>query len=163
MLRLGTFNVNCTPPVGCPTGFGTGEPTTGVRDPLWLRGFVFDDGGARCVVGSLDFCGLMNRAQDEMVGALAEGVGVPRDCIAVHCIHQHDTPIIDFEIEPYLGCETFPQDWWDGLLQSVAEAAKAAAGSAVEVGKVGHAEVRLHGYASNRRILGADGKVKGKR
>ena len=127
MLKLGTFKVDCTPPVGCPAGFGTGEPTTGVRDPLWLRGFVFDDGGTRCVVASLDFCGLMNRAQDDMVGALAEGAGVQLDRVAVHCIHQHDTPIIDFEIEPYLGCETFPQDWWDGMLESVAEAAKAAA------------------------------------
>jgi len=105
----------------------------------------------------------MNRAQDDMVGALAEGAGVQLDRVAVHCIHQHDTPIIDFEIEPYLGCETFPQDWWDGMLESVAEAAKAAAESAVEVAKVGHAEVRLHGYASNRRILGPDGKVKGMR
>lgn len=163
MMRLGAFKVDCTPPVGCSAGFGTGEPTSGVRDPLWLRGFVLDDGRTRCVIASLDYCGLMNRAQDELVSALAEATGAPRDCVVVHCIHQHDAPIINFEIEPYLGCDTFPKEWWSDLLGACALSARESGEGLIEVAEVGRGEVRLHGYASNRRILGEDGKVKGMR
>jgi len=57
MLRLASFTVDCTPPVGFPIGFGTSSDskTEGVRDLLLLRGFVLDDGATRCLIASLSF------------------------------------------------------------------------------------------------------------
>ncbi|MBT3379170.1 MAG: hypothetical protein HN742_13475 [Lentisphaerae bacterium] len=163
MLHLGTFCVDVTPPVGFPTGFGTGEPTEAIRDPLFLRGFIFDDGECRCLVASLDYCGLMNSAYDELCAALAQAVETTPDHTSIHCIHQHDAPLLDFEIEAHLGCVTFPRQWWLGVIDACAGSARTAAAKLEEVGELGWNEMRLHGYASNRRILGDDGKVAGMR
>lgn len=163
MLRLGTFRVDCTPPVGCGVDFGLGDRTTGMRDPLYMRGFVLEDGSSRCLLASMDWCGLTGAAHEAMRDALAEAAGAPRERTMVHCIHQHDAPLLAFEIEPLLGRETFPRPWWEGLVVSCAGAARECAGRLSPVGEVGHAETRLHGYASNRRILGADGRVRGMR
>ena len=163
MLRLATFKVDCTPPEGYPNGFGTSDKPTGLRDPLFLRGFILDHGGDRCLIASLDYCGLMNSAYDDLVGALAGAVDILPDRVVVACIHQHDAPLLDFEIEPLLGRETFPRAWWQEVVGRCAETAADALDGLADVGSVGHAETRLYGYASNRRIVGPDGKVRGMR
>ena len=163
MLTLAAFRVDCTPPVGFPIGFGPTDSATGVRDPLFLRGFIFESDGQRCVVASLDYGVLMNRAYDALCQALAEAVGTTPDRAVVHCIHQHDTPMLDLELDPILGVTTQPEDWWTRTVQNCAEAARQAVANRQPVAAVGRGEVRLHGYASNRRVMGADGNVKGVR
>ena len=163
MLRIATFRRDCTPPAECSTGFGDGEPVKGIRDPLYLRGYVLDDGTTRCLVATLDYCGLMNAAYEEMRAALAEAVAADADRVVIHCIHQHDAPIIDFEIEEILGCTTYPRGWWGETIGGCAEAAAEAVDRLGPVASVGHAETRLCGYASNRRVLGDDGRVRGTR
>ena len=54
MLRIGTFKVDCTPPEGYPIGFGVDGSAATIRDPLFMRGFAFEDGEVRCLVASLD-------------------------------------------------------------------------------------------------------------
>lgn len=163
MLRLSTFTADCTPPVGYGIGFGTGERAEGVRDPLLLRGLVLDDGACRCLLASLDYCALMHRAYDELCTALASAAGCEPRRVRVHCIHQHDTPLLDLEIDASLGQETFPSAWWHEVTARCAAAARAACADFVEVAAVGHRETRLAGYAANRRILGEDGRVAGVR
>lgn len=163
MLTIGSFALDGTPPAGSSTGFGVGDPTTGVRDPLLIRGFVLRGTGDSVVVVSADWCGLMGSALRDLKGALAAGAGTSADRVVVHCVHQHDAPLVDFEIEPLLGVRTFPREWWKALLDSSGAAARDAAAGASPVAEVGWAETRLRGYASNRRILGADGRVRGMR
>jgi hypothetical protein len=160
MLEISTFQVDCTPPAGCAIGFGTDNSAAKIRDPLFLRGILLDDGGSRCLLTALDFLGLMNGAHDELVDALAGAAKVAADHTVLHCVHQHDTPLVNFEIESYIEGETFPRDWWGRLVDDCAAAATKALERMQPVAEVGHAEVRLHGFASNRRILGADGKVR---
>lgn len=109
MLRLGTFTVDCTPPVGWGVGFGITGTTTGVRDPLLLRGFVLDDKDQRCLIATMDFCGLMNSAYDDLVRVLAKAVHAPEERVIIHCIHQHDAPLLNYEVETYLNGETYPR------------------------------------------------------
>lgn len=163
MLTLSTFQVDGTPPQGCGTDFGLSEPTTGVRDQLFLRGFVLRGEHEACMVVSADWCGLVGSALEGLRDALATGAGLQPDRVVVHCVHQHDAPLVDFEIEPLLGVRTFPRDWWGGLLASCERAAREAVKGGDAIGEVGHAETRLRGYASNRRILGSDGRVRGMR
>lgn len=163
MLKLAAFQVDCTPPAGFRICFGDNDAATGVRDPLLLRGFVLEADGNRYVVASLDYCALMNSAHDLLIRDLARALDIPESRVVVHCIHQHDTPLINFEIEPLLNIETYPKDWWREVTHRCADAARTSLGSQVDIACVGHAELRLHGYASNRRVMGADGKVKGVR
>jgi hypothetical protein len=134
-----------------------------VRDPLYLRGFVLAGDSTRYVVASMDYCGLMNSAYDMLIKSLAAAVEVPAEQVVVHCIHQHDTPLIDLELDPIVGTETFPKSWWAEVTRRCGEAAHACLPDLKPVAAVGRSETRLYGYASNRRILGSDGKVKGMR
>ena len=162
-MKLAKFKVDCTPPVGVPVGFGTEGKTIGIRDQLWLRGIILADENKKCLIASMDYCGLMNRAHDELVGKLAEATGIPEEFIIVHCIHQHDAPLIDFEINEILKIKTFPADWWKNLLAACAQAGTTALANMLGICYIGHAETRLYGYASNRRIIGDDGKCRGMR
>lgn len=163
MLRLGTFTVDCTPPVGWGVGFGITGTTTGVRDPLLLRGFVLDDKDQRCLIATMDFCGLMNSAYDDLVRVLAKAVHAPEERVIIHCIHQHDAPLLNYEVETYLNGETYPRQWWTDGLEKWAQSAAECLDRMVEISSLGYNETRLHGYASNRRIPGSDGKIVGTR
>jgi hypothetical protein len=163
MLTLSTFQIDGTPPQNSAADFGLGERTTGVRDPLYLRGFLLRGEQEACLVVSADWCGIVGSALEGLRSALATGAGLAPDRVVVHCVHQHDAPFLDFEIEPLLGVRTFPRDWWSRLLSSCEQSAREAARGGEAIDQVGHAETRLHGYASNRRILGSDGRVRGMR
>ncbi|MDA0748880.1 MAG: hypothetical protein O2954_20370 [bacterium] len=163
MLKLATFTVDCTPLEGSAIGFGTDDSSATIRDSLFLRGFLFDNGKTRCLIASLDYCGLMNSAYDHLTGALADAVGIPHDHAVVHCVHQHDTPLLNFELEPLLETETFSRTWWQETVTQCATAAASAQEQMADVSEIGTCETRLHGFASNRRILGPDGKVRGMR
>lgn len=165
MLKLAVFQVDCTPPVGTPVLYGSRSfaQTESVRDPLYLRGFIFDYLGERCLVATMDYCGLMNRAHDQMTAALAAATDTDPEKTVVHCVHQHDAPLINFEIEPLLGYPTFCRDWWQGVVKKCADSARTALSDFQAVTHIGHNEFRVHGFASNRRIEDADGTVVGTR
>jgi hypothetical protein len=101
----------------------------------------------------------MHGAHDDLRTALAAAADCPPARVQVHCIHQHDTPLLNFEIEAALEVETYPRTWWHEVVGRCADAARRACAEFADVAAVGHRETRLAGYASNRRILGADGKV----
>jgi hypothetical protein len=163
MLKLGTFRVDCTPPVGGKIWFGTDQKATGVRDPLYLRGFVLASDATRYVVASLDYLGLMNSAYDMLVEALASAAEVPAEQVIVHCIQQHDAPLLNLELDSTLQTETCSRSWWADVARRCGEAARGCLPDLKPVADVGRSETRLYGYASNRRILGPDGKIKGSR
>ena len=162
-MNLGTFTVDCTPPVGCPVSFGETGGTTEIRDPLFLRGFVLDDEYHRCLIATMDFCGLMNSAYDDLAGVFAKALSVPKERVIIHCIHQHDAPLLNYEIAAYLDCAAYPRQWWTDVLKKCAQSAAECLNRMVTISSLGYNETRLHGYASNRRILGRDGKVVGMR
>jgi hypothetical protein len=163
MLKLGTFTMDCTPPVGSRIWFGKVEKATGVRDPLHLRGFVLAGDSTRHVVAALDYLGLTNSAYDILAAALAAAAQVPAEQVIVHCIQQHDAPLLDFELDPILKAENYSRSWWEEVARQCGEAARACLSDLRTIAAVGRGESRLYGYASNRRVLGPDGKVRGSR
>jgi hypothetical protein len=66
---------------------------------------------------------------------------------------------LNFEIEAYLHCETYSRQWWGELTENCARAAAESLDSMATISSLGYNETRIHGFASNRRILGRDGKV----
>lgn len=111
----------------------------------------------------MDFCGLMNSAYDDLVKVFARAVKTPKERVVIHCIHQHDAPLLNYEIETYLKCETYPRQWWTNVMEKCSQSAKECLDRMDTILSIGYNETRLHGYASNRRILGCDGKVVGMR
>ena len=161
MIKISTFQVDCTPPDGVMIGLNIGSSASGARDPLYLRGVILDDHGEKSIIASLDYCALLNRSYDDFRFALANAVKADVEKTVIHCVHQHDAPLIDFQAVEYIGSGNYyPRDWFDSVLDKCAVAAVGAVDNMVKVGSVGFAETRLYGYASNRRITMPDGSVK---
>jgi hypothetical protein len=162
MIGLGTFQRDITPPPGYPLCGGAHPPLKEVRDPLYGRGLVLDDGEKRLVLCSLDFTGLSGALHVELRSAIAAAAETTPDLVSVHCVHQHDAPLIGDEWGDGEAGGHAPEthrEWWAGVVRGLAAAAAAARGQLRPVAAVGVGEARVRHCASNRRLVGADGKV----
>ena len=166
-LRVGTFDVDASPPIGSPMAY---DPTDGVQDPLHCRGIVLLGDEAPVAIVAVDWIGIGGGGQDAFKTAIAEAVGTTTDRVAVHTLHQHDAPTCDFSVAELLeehgidpSSTYFDTDWARGVIARAAEAAAEAKGGARAVSEVGTGEALVDRVASNRRILGPDGKVRATR
>jgi len=164
-LAVATFNVDATPPVGSVLGGGSVPPMRGVDDPLSARGIVFlPNGQDPVVICAVDWIGIGNEGHVAWRQAIANAVGTPIDRVAVQTLHQHDAPFCDFTTEDLmkqhgLGDQMFDVEFTRELISTVAQAAKASMDEAVAVDELGIGKAKVEKVASNRRILGPDGKV----
>jgi hypothetical protein len=161
-LRVGVFDVDASPPVGSPLAY---DPTTAVETPLSCRGLVLLSNDKPIVLCALDWIGIGNAAHQHFRERLAASVGTSVDRVAVHTLHQHDAPWCDFEIDELLSANGLAGKQFDsGFARAVIERAAIAAAQAVKnanpVTHIGLGRGVVKEVASNRRILGADGKVK---
>jgi hypothetical protein len=139
------------------------EPALGVADPIFANGIILSDGGAPIVLCAVDWCEISNRSYHAWQNSLAIAVGTTPERVAVHTMHPHCTPWPDEIAQQLVSAQTgirdvMDQNWCDETLARVAEAARQAwstPGTATH-GSVGRANVEQ--VASNRRIIGADGK-----
>jgi hypothetical protein len=161
-LRVGVFDVDASPPIGSPLAY---DPTTSVESPLSCRGVVILSAGRPIVLCAVDWIGIGNAAHRHFREQLAAAVGTTPDRVAVHTLHQHDAPWCDFSVDEILSAYGLEGKQFDsGFARAVFNKAAAAAGKAVEQARpvthigLGRGEVKQ--VASNRRILGPDGKVK---
>ncbi len=162
-LRLAVFDVDATPPIGSDMAY---DPVTNSWDlGLRARGVVILGSGKPVVLAALDWIGIGNEGFDEFRAVLARAAGTDPQRVAVHCLHQHDAPDCDFGAErvlkeagvaPLSYEGTFARETLRRLETSIRQAVPRAQ-PLTHVG-LGSAEVRE--VASNRRILGPDGKVR---
>src|SRR5690606_9248988 len=87
------------------------------------------------------------------------------DRVSVHALHQHDGVRSDFNAESIMeeygvGGTRFDNDFAFRTIAAAAQALKVAVQKPVEVTDIGFGEAKVEKVASNRRILGDDGKVK---
>src|SRR6185369_4514690 len=163
-LRLATFDVDATPPVGSMMAY---DKVLRQDDlPLRCRGVVLLGAGEPIVLCAMDWIGLANEGHDAFRDGLAKAAGTSRERVAVHSLHQHDAPDCDFLAERLLK-EVGASDLgrFDGafarqVIERAADAVRAAISSAQPVTHVGWGEAEVEGVASNRRVMGPDGKVK---
>src|SRR5262249_9136756 len=109
--------------------------------------------------------GIGNEGFERWREGLATAVGTTPGRVAVHVLHQHDAPRHDFTVEAVLdryglGGKRFDVGYMRDTIRKVSKAAREAANAArpcthLEVGKG-----KVEKVASNRRLLGPDGKVK---
>lgn len=163
-LALAPFRFDVTPPVGHSLHAGWITPVQAVDDPLEAIGFVLLGAGRPIVLCAVDWIGLLNEAHVQWRTALAEAAGTTPDRVAVHCIHQHDTPFACLEAERIVAAQgdlphIIDLPFFQKCLHAARAAVKAGLRQAVPVTHVAHGEAKVEKVASNRRILGPDGKV----
>src|SRR3954447_16809767 len=108
-LHLATFRADVTPQIGHPLCGGWIKPAVAVDDPLDAVGVILLGMGRPIVLCAVDWCGLRNEANRLWRGAargarlwreaLAAAVQTVPECVAVHCVHPHNTPFADVEAE----------------------------------------------------------------
>lgn len=160
-IRVGTFEVDASPPVGSPLAY---DPTKGVESPLSCRGIVILGAGEPIVLCSVDWIGISSGGQDVFRESLAAAVGGSRERVAVHTLHQHDAPRCDFAAAELLTAQGVSGVGFDAafardVVRRASEAAAQAKADARVATHLGLGAGTIEKVASNRRILGADGKV----
>jgi len=161
-LRVGTFDVDASPPVGSPLAY---DPTKAVTTPLSCRGVVIVGAGKPIVLCSVDWLGIANESHREFCERLANAAGTSPNRVTIHTIHQHDAPRCDFSAKELLdqvglGRTTYDVRFCRSVMLAAAKAVGEAVASARPVTHLGLGEAEVKEVASNRRILGPDGKVK---
>lgn len=160
-LRLGVFDVDASPAVGSPLAYDT---CIEVLDPLSCRGIVLLGAGEPIVLVAVDWLGIANESHHEFRTKLAKAVGTNVNRVSVHCLHQHDAPRCDFSSASLLAHFGDTTPTYDilaarDLFARAAEAAADARENARPIDGVGLGTAVVENVASNRRILGEDGRV----
>jgi len=163
--QLGTFAVDITVPLGHPLCGGWIKPAEAIEDPLQGLGIVLVGGGKPIVLMVLDWCELNNEANRQWRAVIAEAVGTDPEHVAVQCVHPHNAPLADvatetilrdrFNLEQGLNLKFFEE-----LVKKVGEAAKESLNHLQPVSHIGLGKAEVHQVASNRRVIGEDGKIK---
>ncbi len=164
-LRMAAFDVDVTPPLGTPLCHGNVRPAERIVDPLSARCLILLGQGQPIVLCTFDWTGIGNGAHDFCRDELAKAVGTSADRVAVHVVHQHDAPGVDFSSEEILASYGLGGNLCDAdvarqAILRVAKAAGEAVGKAVGITHVGCGIAKVEKVASTRRVLGENGKVK---
>lgn len=165
-LRIALFDIDATPPIGSHLAY---DPVTNKWDlGLRARGIVLLGSEAPVVLCAIDWLGIANEGHDAFRDAVARAAGTKASRVAVHALHQHDAPDCDFSAERILreaGMEPrqFEGEFQRELLAQLEDAVRRAMPRAQPVTHLGLGKAAVEKVASNRRIFGPDGKVRGVR
>jgi hypothetical protein len=160
-LRVGVFDIDASPPIGSPLAY---DPTKEITSPLSFRGIVIAGSGQPIVLCAVDWIGIANEGQDQFICRIAAAVKTSRNRVVVHTLHQHDAPRCDFSVDDLLAEVGLSGTGFDrrfalDVARNAAVAAKKALDEALPVTHMGLGAGIIEKVASNRRILGPDGKV----
>ncbi|HEY3787817.1 MAG TPA: hypothetical protein VGL71_03135 [Urbifossiella sp.] len=163
-VKIATFDVDATPPLGSAMAY---DPVKRLDEmTLRCRGIVIVGSGKPIVLCAVDWIGIANEGQDVFREKLASAAGTSPDRVAVHTLHQHDAPGCDFTAERLirdLGLKEFGRlegGFHREVIQRAAKAIETAMASAQPITHYGWGVAPVKEVASNRRILGPDGKVR---
>jgi hypothetical protein len=160
-LRISVFQSDATPPLGTPVAYALARK---IEDPLSARGIVLQGVGKPIVICAVDWIAISNGGHDVWRERLARAVDTTVDRVTVHVLHQHDGVRCDFSAEELLAEQGLAGKRFDVLfvrkaITDAAQAAKASLASSQAITHVGVGEAKVDKVASNRRILGPNGKV----
>ena len=156
LLRLATFDVDATPPLGSAMAY---DPVKRVDDlTLRCRGVVILGPEQPIVLCAVDWIGIANEGHDAFRAALAGAAGTVPARVAVHALHQHDAPGCDFTAEKIIkeldvkGYTRFEGTFHRVVIQRAADAIRAALPNAQPITHYGFGEAVVKEVASNRRV-----------
>ena len=161
-LQVAPFVADVSPPVGSPLAY---DPTREVETPLTARGVVILGSGKPIVLCSVDWIGIANGGRTAWRTELAEAAKTSIDRVALHTVHQHDAPECDFTTETLLeeqglGGKQYDVPFTRRAIGRVVEAIQTAMKNPATVTHIGIGRGEVKKVASNRRVIGEDGKIK---
>jgi hypothetical protein len=164
ILRIATFRADVTSPIGHPLCGGWIKPAGAIDDPLEAVGVILLGMDRPVVLCAIDWCGLRNDANRLWREALAAASHTTPDRVAVHCVHPHNAPFADVEAERLIEAAHAPPSldlsFFGEAIKRTADAARASLVNARRWTHAGFGQAKVEEVASNRRVLGPDGKVK---
>jgi len=159
MIRIGTAEVDITPPVNVPmVGYGARKSgSRGTHDPITARAIVFDNGRARVAWIIADLLGV-SLEQSTLIRKLGgEAAGIAEEAIMFSSTHNHGGP--DFRPEPKVEADTDAyRRYHEEQPRLIVECLKSAAASLTPV-EVLYGRAVTDKVQHNRRYHMADGKV----
>ena len=164
-IRIATFRADATPPLGSPLCNGGVKPATEIIQPLQAIGIVLVVPKQNPIVlCAVDWTGIGNDSNKAWRAALAKAGGTTPDRVAVHSLHQHDAPGCDFSAVKLLADYGLDELFSNSkhsrkVIASTSEALKKAMVHLQPVTHAGFGKAKVEKFASNRRLLGPDGKV----
>lgn len=165
-LHVAAFDLDATPPVGSMMAYDsvTNHWDMGLR----ARGVLLLGAGEPVVLCAVDWIGIGNEGHDAFKSALARAAGTSTRRVAVHTLHQHDAPECDFSAERILKEAGLSARQYEGSFQrqvisNLVIAVRECRSRAQPVTHLGLGEANVEQVASNRRIMGPDGKVRATR
>ncbi|WP_339732429.1 hypothetical protein [uncultured Gimesia sp.] len=161
-LKIVTFNADVTPELGVPVAYA---PARKIVTPLYARGIVLLSDERPVVLCAVDAIGIGNAGYDTWRQELAEAANTTADRVAVHSLHQHDAPRFDFATgklmeEQGLAGKNYDNAYNQECIQKVADAIIQGLKAPQTVTHLGIGKAKVEKVASNRRLLGGDGKVR---
>lgn len=161
-LKLVTFNADITPELGVPVAYA---PARKIVTPLYARGIVLLSDERPVVLCAVDAIGIGNTGYDIWRQKLAEAAGTSADRVALHSLHQHDAPRFDFATgelmeEQGLAGKNYDNKYNQQCIQKVVDAISKGLAQPQTITHLGIGKAKVEKVASNRRLLGVDGKVR---
>lgn len=163
-IQVSPFVADITPPIGAPLCFNLIKPAAEIEEPLTARGVVIFGSGAPIVLCVADFVVIANASHDAWREALATAAGTTPDRVSMHVIHNHDSPGCDLgatvELEKQGLVDVMNlRAAHDKAIADTAAAVTEAVKTKTPVTHLGLGTGRVEKFASNRRIIGEDGKL----
>jgi len=165
-LEVATFSADITPPVGAPLCFGNIRSAESVEEPLTARGVVLRGPGKPIVLCVADFVVIANASHDAWREALAEAADTTPDRVAMHVLHNHDAPGCDLSAmdlldraAPGVADRMALREAHEAAIRKTAEALRESASGFSPVTGIGLGTGVVEKFASNRRLIGPDGKL----
>src|SRR5262245_48829665 len=163
--HLATFSCDVTCPIGHPLCGGWIEPARAIDDPLRAVGVVLLGDSAPVVLCAVDWCGIRNDAHLAWRQALARAAHTTVERVSVHTVHPHNAPFADTGAQKLLASvpgapPSLDLNYFDRAVADTAEAVKAALARTSPFTHIGIGQAKVEQVASNRRVIGPDGKVK---
>jgi len=159
MLKVGTAEVDITPPVNVPmVGYSARKTgSRGTHDPLFARALVADNGTARIGWVISDLLGLWAETTCRCRALASEMSGIPANCLMFSTTHNHGGP--DTRPQPKTEADhAAHQRYLDELPRKLAECLAAAAAK-TEPARLSFGRAVMDKVQHNRRCHMLDGKV----
>lgn len=123
-LRVGIAAVEITPPTGHRmAGYFHERLATGVKDPLFAKAIVFEQGGTKAALIFCDLIGVPNSVTAPAREQASRATGIPATNIGVAATHSHTGPLYSGSIEKILReRHGNPSSYGETLVGKIAEA-----------------------------------------
>lgn len=162
--RLAIFRCDVTPPVNGRHPLIWLVPVKEIETPLDARGIIIDNGHARFVLCSVDWCGICNSSYRLFRDKMAQAAETSPEQVMVHTVHQHTAPYTDGDAQRILDRigASIPYvdfDFLEEITSKLAETVRTALLRLEPFNQVGFGSAVVGEVASNRRAWTPEGKL----